>query len=77
MSRDEYNRLSINDYLKISDINLPRRTTPYICFTKLNRLLVQNDIRRYSGEDLVKLSDLDIALSSKWNDLPDKGKLDY
>lgn len=72
LSESDYNNLPTEEYVEIMHISLPILTSPYIYFCKT--LKKSHNALEFSTLSFTEAGN---KLGGMWQDLPDKGKLDY
>jgi len=75
ISEDEYNRLSLEDYIRVMGILLPKKKSPYVLFCQDERNNIKNEYSRFNVD--LSFGEIGGLLNQKWSQLPEKGKNDY
>lgn len=76
LSKEVYESLLFDQYAEIFDFKKPRPTSAYLHFTSFYRQGIINEDISFTTERR-SLSSIDEKLRSIWDNLPDKGKMDY
>ena len=76
LSKTEYEALSFEEYSRLLHFKKFRKISPYIHFTKTYRQAIRNEDSLISNQQR-SLRSMGEKLGLIWQELPNKGKLDY